>query len=79
MKNKRPNAEKNHNPDPAYLRELIKRTGLSQKSVAERLAISPRMLRYYLAEAGTDKHCDAPYLVQFGIECLVKEPPKSPS
>lgn len=78
MRTKRPNAE-HYNPDPAYLRELIQRSGLNQRVAAERLAISPRMLRYYLAEAGTDKHMDAPYLVQFGLECLVKEPQKSPA
>ena len=62
-----PNATR-HNQDPAYLRGLIKRAGLSQNEAARRIGISPRMMRYYLA-AG-DKGRPAPYLVQFALEKL---------
>ena len=62
-----------HNPDPAYLRGLITRSGLSQGEAARRIGISPRMMRYYLAtgEAGRP----APYLVQFALEALACQSP----
>jgi hypothetical protein len=63
----RPDASK-HNPDPAYLRELVARSGLSQRQCAFRLGISERSMRFYLATSG--RQDAAPYLVQFGLECL---------
>lgn len=59
-----------YNPDPDYLKGLIDASGLKQKEAAELIDLSPRMLRYYLGEAGTSKHHDCPYLVQFALECL---------
>lgn len=58
-----------HNPDPAYLRGLLDQAGLSQRAAAERIGISERMMRYYLAPAGAD-HRPAPYTVQFALESL---------
>lgn len=64
----KPNASK-HNPDPAYLRELLDRAGLSQREAARRLGISDRMMRYYLSEdPGAWK--PAPYSVQYALEQL---------
>jgi len=60
----------NHNPDPAYLRGLRERAGLSQAALAERLAISRRMIQYYEAEEGEPSHRTAPYLYQFALERL---------
>lgn len=59
-----------HNPNPAYLRELRAKTGLSQSALAERLAISRRMIQYYEAEEGEPSHRTAPYLYQFALERL---------
>lgn len=56
-----------HNPNAAYLRALISRTGLSQQAIARRIGVSPRRMRAYLsANAGAP----APYLVQFALEAL---------
>ena len=66
---------KTHNPDPAYLRGLITRAGISQREAARRLGISPRMMRQYLADTNVKTAARAPYLVQFGLECLsIQEP-----
>jgi hypothetical protein len=66
-----PNAA-NHNPDPTYLRSLLDRARITQSQAAELLGVSPRMMRYYLAEEGSAQHRAAPYLVQFGLECLAR-------
>ena len=63
-----------HNPDPAYLRGLITRAGINQREAARRLGISPRMMRQYLADTNVKTAALAPYLVQFGLECLSQEP-----
>lgn len=63
----KPNVSK-HNPDPAYLRELLDRAGLSQREAARRLGISDRMMRYYLAEGEANK--PAPYAIQYALESL---------
>lgn len=59
-----------HNTDPKYLRDLLEAAGISQNKAAKAIGISPRMMRYYLGEAGTDQHRPAPYVVQFALECL---------
>lgn len=61
-------ARAHHNPDPYYLRGLVRASGLSQRAVAERLGISVRMMRYYLAHG--DKNRPAPYVVQYAMEHL---------
>jgi hypothetical protein len=57
-----------YNPSPAYLRELVDRIGWKQDVCAQRIGVKVRMLRYYLSLA--DDHIDAPYPVQFALECL---------
>jgi transcriptional regulator with XRE-family HTH domain len=59
-----------HNPCPAYLRGLLDQAGLTQVQAAERIGVSARMMRYYLADG--DKHRAAPYMVQFALECLAR-------
>jgi len=59
-----------HNPDPAYLRSLLERAGVSQRQAASLLGVSDRMVRYYLADEGSAQHRAAPYVVQFALECL---------
>jgi len=56
-----------HNPSPEYLRELIERAGVSQRGAARLLGISERPMRRYLSKKDRER---APYLVQFGLECL---------
>lgn len=60
----KPTATK-HNPDPAYLRELLERAGLSQREAARRIGISERVMRYYLSGER-----EAPYPVQYALENL---------
>lgn len=59
-----------HNPDPRYLRGLLESAGVTQRQSAQLLGISDRMMRYYLADEGSDQHRAAPYPVQFALECL---------
>ena len=67
----KPDAKK-HNPDPAYLRELLEQSGLNQRQAAEAIGITSRALRYYLADTSSDTYRAAPYPVQFALECLEK-------
>lgn len=64
----------NHNPAPPYLRGLLDHAGISQRQAANLLGVSDRMMRYYLADEGSKQHRKAPYLVQFGLECLADQP-----
>lgn len=61
---------RNHNPDPAYLRGLITRAGLSQREAARRLGIGERIMRAYLAERDKTTAQRAPYPVQYALEQL---------
>nr|WP_314659141.1 hypothetical protein [uncultured Pseudomonas sp.] len=63
-----------HNPSPHYLRDVLKQAGISQRQAATLLGVSDRMMRYYLADEGSEQHRKAPYLVQFGLECLADQP-----
>jgi predicted transcriptional regulator len=67
-----PNAEKHHNPMPAYLRALIANAGVSQREAARLLGVSERMMRYYLIDTQAEGHRPAPYLVQFALEALAR-------
>lgn len=66
----KPNASK-HNPDPAYLRGLIERAGLSQREAASLVGVSDRAMRYYLSTE-PDSWKPAPYAVQFALEQLAR-------
>lgn len=70
----KPNAE-THNPDPAYLRELIERAGVTQRKAADLVGVSDRMLRKYLAKRESVSALEAPYSVQFCLECLAQKSP----
>lgn len=65
----KPNAE-NYNPDPAYLRSLIERAEVSQRKAARMIGIDERLLRSYLAKRESVSAREAPYPVQFCLECL---------
>lgn len=62
-----------YNPDPAYLRGLIERAGLSQREAARRVGVSERIMRQYLADRAARTALDAPYPVQYALEKLAQE------
>lgn len=65
-----PNAQ-NFNPDPAYLRGLIEKAGISQREAARRLGISERHMRAFLANPATTKSAQqVSYPVQYCLEIL---------
>lgn len=64
----RPDA-KRHWPRPEYLRALLDRAGMSQRSAARQIGVSERVMRYYLADKTAD-YRPAPYPVQFALEAL---------
>jgi hypothetical protein len=61
-----------HDPRPEYLRALLAAAGLSQRAAAERIGISERLMRYYLAPETADDRRVAPYPVQYALEQLAK-------
>lgn len=62
-----------HNPDPLYLRGLIKRAGLTQGKAAELIGITDRAMRYYLSDETNESYRPAPYPVQYALECLASQ------
>ena len=62
----------NHNPDPAYLRGLREKAGLSQKDLAERLGMSRRLVQYYEAPEDSPDRRVADYRYQFALEALAE-------
>ena len=67
----KPDASK-HDPRPEYLRALLADAGLSQHAAADRIGISARLLRYYLAPESVADRRVAPYPVQFALEQLAR-------
>jgi transcriptional regulator with XRE-family HTH domain len=66
---KRPDA-KWHRPEPAYLRELLERAGLSQRGAARVLGLTDRTMRHY----ASGDH-PMPYPVQYCLEVLAAAGP----
>lgn len=67
----RPPDASQHNPDPAYLRQLL--GDRNPKATAAQLGLSVRTFRYYLS---TDPAAPrAPYCVQYALEQLAEQPP----
>jgi hypothetical protein len=60
---------RSHNPNHQYLRDLVLSLPDTRIEIARKLGIHERTLRLYMS--GTRR---IPYLVQFGLECLVLEP-----
>lgn len=69
----KPNAQTLYNPNPDYLRELIEKTGLTQNEIARLVGVSTRTMRSYLTFPDKSTYQQAPYAVQFAIECLAQE------
>jgi predicted transcriptional regulator len=61
-----------HNPDPAHLRELLARAGVSQRKAAELLGMSAAGLQNYIRDPADPKYRKAPYVVQFALEALAE-------
>lgn len=57
-----------HNPDPAYLRRLLERAGITQRAAAQQIGISDRVMRYYLMSEDSESFRPAPYPVQYALE-----------
>ena len=62
-------ARQHHNPDPAYLRGLIERAGLSQPEVARRLGVEDTTVRRWLM---TPPRATCPYSAQVALELMAK-------
>ena len=61
-----------HNPSPEYLLGLIKIADITQRAAADRIGISDRLLRYYLADQASTSSRVAPYPVQYALEMLAR-------
>lgn len=59
-----------HNPSPDYLRDLIARSGLSQRECARVLGIGWSTMKDYLNSSHPSA---APYAVQFALEQLAAD------
>lgn len=59
-----PDAHK-HNTAPAYVADVIRRTGLSQRACADRVGVTHATLKYWIA--GTHVWS---YTAQYTLECL---------
>lgn len=58
-----------YNPDPAYLRMLIKQSRLSQREIAKRLVVSQvTLFRWLSAEADGKARYPAPFTAQVVLE-----------
>jgi len=64
----KPDARK-HNPDPEYIRSLIRKAGLTQEQAGERIGVAARSMRYYLS-LDPESYRPAPYSVQYTLEQL---------
>ena len=64
------NAKTLHNPDPDYLRDLIFKSGVSQRECARLIGISYSTMRDYL---NSNHASQAPYSVQAQLENLSKQ------
>lgn len=63
-------ARLHHRPDPAYLRGLIERAGISQREAARRLGVTDSHLRKWLREPPASV---CPYPAQVCLELLAGE------
>jgi len=66
----RPDAQL-RNPNPEYLRDLLRMANLTQDGAARAIGVAPRTMRSYLS-ANPKDHADAPYTVQYALEGLAR-------
>jgi predicted transcriptional regulator len=62
-----------YNPDADYLRDLLKRSGLSQRAAAATIGLSAAGFQNYIRKPDDKKYRKAPYTVQFALEALANE------
>jgi len=55
---------------PEWLRMCIAASGMSQRAAAKRIGVSERIMRQYLADRYAKTAQNAPYPVQYALECL---------
>lgn len=60
-----------HDPDPDYLKGLIKAAGVSRRRAAQLIGMSDAGLKNYLRQVSDPLYRPAPYAVQYALECLV--------
>jgi hypothetical protein len=65
-----PNAPAYANPAPEYLRHLLATAGLTQAEAAQKIGVSTRIMRQYLAPDTAATAVRASYPVQFALEAL---------
>jgi len=63
-----------HNPDPKYLRRLLKKAGMTQGQAAKALGVTTRSMRCWLASPDAVTSREAPYIAQFALEALAAAP-----
>lgn len=61
-----------YNPDPAYLKSLIAKAGISQREAARRLGVNERLFRMYIADRSSKSAQNCTYAVQFCLEVMAK-------
>jgi hypothetical protein len=59
-----------HDPRPDKLRALIEAAGFTQAQAAERIGVSARQMRAYLAAPSASTAAPAPYTVTFALDAL---------
>jgi len=59
-----------HNPNPEYIKNLVKSTGLTRAECAAAIGIPDNTLKNYMSSARTNS---ASYPVQFALEVLANE------
>lgn len=72
LPHRRPDATQ-HDPRPDYLRALLARAGLTQREAAQRIGVSERSMRYYLAIDRPMPGRFAPRWVQKELESLCRK------
>lgn len=68
----KPDATK-YNPDADYLRDLLKRSGLSQRAAAATIGLSAAGFQNYIRKPTDPLYRPVPYTVQFALEALANE------
>lgn len=69
---RKPNAEKYHNPDPGYVREIVEATGLSLPILARQIGAGTTgtTISNWYKEKSSPSYRPIPYTAQYAIECL---------
>ena len=66
-----------HDPNPAYVRWLLKKAGLNCASAAKILGVSQGGVQAWCGDAGTTYPRPCPYVSQYALEVLAANPTKA--